>query len=193
MINDSVPWKEELLNISNRLEKKKVQKRWTERSSFIVERDVMVGAYAVRKLLEAKKVSDRLAGQVFSVRSHALVGEVPDMRSRFEFWEIYDIDNFKSIDLPIWKICNQVIHSWNWVISVSEDAELFDGVFISSDHQRRTCIYFIDVDTFIRMFREIGDEQIVSAEMSLNTHGEMDWTNVIGIPWSQWSDGKDSD
>jgi glycerol kinase len=58
MIGDSVPWKDELLKIADRLENRKTQRRWTERTGFLAERDIMVSAYAIRKLLEARKVSD---------------------------------------------------------------------------------------------------------------------------------------
>ena len=56
MITDSIPWKEEPLRVANRLKKKKFQVRWTERSSFLVEGDIMVSAYSVRRL-EARKLT----------------------------------------------------------------------------------------------------------------------------------------
>lgn len=59
MLSNSVLWKKELLRAADRLEKKATQRRWTEQSAFRVEKDVMVGAYAIRKLLEAPaKLSD---------------------------------------------------------------------------------------------------------------------------------------
>ena len=52
VISDSIPWKDELLKIADRLERRKVQRRWVERTSFLVERDIMISAYALRKLLK---------------------------------------------------------------------------------------------------------------------------------------------
>ena len=56
MISDSFPWREELLRVAGRLEKRKAQRRWTERTMFLVERDIMISAYAIRKLKEANKI-----------------------------------------------------------------------------------------------------------------------------------------
>lgn len=44
MIGDSVPWKDELFRVADRLEKKSRQKQRTERTSFLVERDTMTAA-----------------------------------------------------------------------------------------------------------------------------------------------------
>lgn len=54
LIGDSIPWKEDLLRIAESLERRTRQRRWVERTSFLVERDVMNAAYAVRKLNEAR-------------------------------------------------------------------------------------------------------------------------------------------
>lgn len=61
VISDSIPWKTELLRIAGTLERRTTQRRWPDRSSFLVERDVMVAAYAIRRLNEARKISDELA------------------------------------------------------------------------------------------------------------------------------------
>jgi hypothetical protein len=63
VIADSIPWRDELLKVAERLHKRKSQRRWLERTSFLVERDVMVSAYAVRKLNEGRKLSDNLTEQ----------------------------------------------------------------------------------------------------------------------------------
>lgn len=63
MISDPYPWREELLRVADRIEKRKAQRRWTERTMFLVERDIMVSVYAIRKLNEAKRISDRLRGE----------------------------------------------------------------------------------------------------------------------------------
>ncbi len=58
MIWASYPWKEELLRIATRLEKKQKQRRWTERTEANLEKDVFIGCYALRKLMEAHKLSE---------------------------------------------------------------------------------------------------------------------------------------
>lgn len=74
VISDSVPWKEHLLRIADTLEKRKTQARWTERTSFLVERDTLTAAYAVRKMIESHKLSDELRQEGIIVRRHNLSG-----------------------------------------------------------------------------------------------------------------------
>jgi hypothetical protein len=183
VINDSVPWKEELLRVAARLEKKKSQPRWTERSGFVVERDVMVSAYAIRKLEEARKISDAsVAGGVFVAR-HALVGKVPDIWSRHEIWNHYDLGAGENVQLSLIELCNQFIHSWIWMLNGTENGKELDGIFVSSDRGRRRCLYYVRIDVLIELFREIGSERIVDATLERDAiSGEMRITNLVAAP-----------
>lgn len=54
MIDDSIPWKDELVKVAGRLDVKMKQKRWTDRTGYLIERDLMVSAYAMRKLIDVR-------------------------------------------------------------------------------------------------------------------------------------------
>jgi hypothetical protein len=41
MIDDSIPWKADLIKVAYRLQAKTKQRRWTERTGYLIERDVM--------------------------------------------------------------------------------------------------------------------------------------------------------
>lgn len=174
MISDSVPWKIELLKIADRLERRKTQRRWTEQTGFLVERDVMVSAYALRKLLEARKVSDSLAVQKIAVTQHSLAigAKVPDALNRYEVWENYDLDNGRTIELPLREFCNQIVHSWNWMLSATED-RAFNGFFVSSDRMRARSIYFVPIDTFVEILRAVGSEDVIGMSFLSDENGQM--------------------
>lgn len=178
MIFDSVPWKDELLKIADRLESRKTQRRWTERTGFLVERDIMLSAYAVRKLLEARKISDILAARRAIVRQHSLFGRTPDMWNRFSVWENYDLDTGQDISMSISDFCNQIIHSWNWAISVNQRGD-FDGVYVSSDRQRSKALYFIDIEMLIELLRNVGSEDVAGIEILANEQGERYISRVL--------------
>jgi len=83
VISDSVPWKVELLKTADSLDRRAHQKRWTERTGFLVECDIMLGAYAIRKLLDTPaKISDETRATSIQIARHPLVGDPP------EFWSI---------------------------------------------------------------------------------------------------------
>lgn len=58
MIWGSHSWKEDLARLAGNLRKKAQQRRWPERSTAKLEKEVFMGFYAIRKLLEAKKLSE---------------------------------------------------------------------------------------------------------------------------------------
>ena len=79
VITDSIPWKHELHKMATALERKARLRRWTERTGFLVERDVMLGAYAIRKLIDTPgKSSDEARSTSIGITRHQLIGVPPD-------------------------------------------------------------------------------------------------------------------
>ena len=174
MIGDSIPWKEDLLRIADVLEGRTTQRRWTERTSFLVERDVMNAAYAVRKLNEARKISDELAAEPVSCRRHPLTGRPVDIWNRHEFYEHYDMERPESVSLSLGDFCNQIIHSWIWMLSATEaPSSRFDGIYVSSDRARKRHVYFMSADRMISTFRSVGLDDIVSMRLQRDSNGDM--------------------
>lgn len=173
MISDSVPWREELWRIADRLEKKAQQKRWTDRSSFLVERDMMTSAYAIRRLNEAHKISDDLAKTLVPAMRYQRIGAVPDIWDRHEFWTHYDLENGKPDQITIPHLCNQLIHSFVWIISGNEDTELFDGAFVASEKERVKHLYFLSVQSLIDLCRKVAAEDVGSIQYQRGKDGVM--------------------
>lgn len=180
MIQDSIPWRMELLATAERLEKRKSQRRWTDRTGFLVERDVMVGAYSVRRMKESFKVSDNLASRTWPVRIHEPCGPVPDVHNNHKLWDLYDLGKGRGAELSLTNVCNQVIHSWIWGFAAGENGVGLDGVFVSSDRKRRKCLYFLSIDMLVDLFRSVGEEEIYHIEMRRDETGEMKFTRIVG-------------
>jgi hypothetical protein len=174
LISDSIPWKEELLRVAQSIERRTTQRRWTERTSFLVERDLMNAGYALRRLNEARKVSDELAAQRITVQRHILVRGPIDIWSRHEFWKHFDMQNPQPVDLSLTDFSNQLIHSWVWSLSATEDAPHgFDGVWVSSDWASKTSLYFISAETLIGVFRAVGLDDVVEVRYLRGSDGVM--------------------
>ncbi|MFJ8152514.1 hypothetical protein [Streptomyces sp. NPDC094468] len=180
MIQESGPWRVELLGTAERLAKRKSQRRWTDRTEFLIERDVMVGAYSVRRLKESFKVSDNLANRTWPVRVHDPCGPVADVHNSHKIWDLYDLENGRDVELSLTNVCNQVIHSWVWGFSVQEDGCGLDGIFVSSDKKRKKCLYFLSIDMLVDLFRSVGEEDIYRIEMRRDETGEMRFTRIVG-------------
>lgn len=173
MITDSIPWKQDLFSIALRLERRKSQKRWTERTSFLVERDVMVGAYIMRKLIQTPaKVSDEAKSHQIRANRHELRGKTPDFWDDHNFWDNYDMHNSTPVLLSLPKFANQVIHSLVWSISVADTGD-FDGILVASDTQSKLSLMFIPIDEMVNSFIRIANDDFVHLESRRQVDGSM--------------------
>ena len=57
-VSDTLPWKDRLIKAAARLELKTKQTRRTARTSYLIERDFVIAAYAMRKVSESQTVSN---------------------------------------------------------------------------------------------------------------------------------------
>ena len=149
----------------------------------------MVGCYAIRKLSEARKVSDELAARSWEVTLHPLIAtRRPDIWARVEPRGFYDLTAGESRQLGITELCNQIIHSYIWTISATEELE-FDGIYVASDRQRTCGLYFVHVDRLIELFRMVGEEDIVYTRMERNQHRDLAYVCISNRPLADFPDG----
>ena len=121
----------------------------------------MNAGYALRRLNEARKISDELAAERVTVQRHNLVRGPVDILSRHEFREHFDMENPQPVDLTLTEFSNQLIHNWVWSLSATESApHRFDGVWVSSDWASKNCLYFVNAGTLILLFRAVGLDDV---------------------------------
>ena len=60
MISESEPWKKGLLQIANMLERRYNQKRWASQSRYLLEKELFIGCFSARKLMDSNKVATEL-------------------------------------------------------------------------------------------------------------------------------------
>jgi hypothetical protein len=140
----------------------------------------MNAAYAIRKLTEARKVSDGMAGETVSARRHALTGRPVGIWNRDNFLEHYDMQQTQLVRLKLSEFCNQVIHSWVFMRSVTGTSpHWFDGVYVSSDRARKMHVDFISADALVKVIRGVGLDNIVSLRWQRDPNGDMRITEAI--------------
>lgn len=134
MILESAPWKDELLKIACRLEKRKKQQRWPEASFSKLEMEVFIAAYCVRKLFETAKISTSITIFQFKVEAFRFVGTNITKLNWHEFDKHYDFRKPKIL----WKdplfICNQLVHSYVFAPDLKRTGGL-KGIFFCSDRE----------------------------------------------------------
>ena len=159
MIDDSRPWREELFRTARRLRARKDQTRWTERSHYLVERDVMVGAYAVRKLIDSEKTSSLLSKRQVQVVSYPLVGRRLYALTNDQVDRAFDFANPSKHTLTVEVLCNQFVHSLVFMLEMEGDAGL-TGVLVASDSASKKWLHHVSIDAIADLFDYVAREDV---------------------------------
>jgi hypothetical protein len=159
VIEDVILWKGELVNVADRLEAKTKQTRWTERTGYLIERDFVVSAHAMRKLLESHSVSEEIRQRQIPVRRFDLTGRPPDSRHPDDIAESYDFDNSRRSTLSPADLCHEIMHSVVFTFFCGETADLFDGIYVSSDRDKRKHVYLVLASDYIALCSDMGSEK----------------------------------
>ena len=157
MIWESSFWKDDLLKIAENLRKRKTQRRWSEVSRARVEQSVMTGFYSVRKLIEAKKVSDDTASRKTSITTYQAIGKPVTLTNWHRLEELYDFDRHSTEVIKLNDLANQFIHSYVFTLAFEENAGL-DSIFFCSDWRRNRKLQRVAVDSLIEIFIQVGKD-----------------------------------
>lgn len=156
MIWESHDWKENLLKTALKLSKRIYQKRWTERSFFLFEREIFFAFYSIRKLIEAKKLSDCVEAKI-SLQAFKSMGLPVTRFNRDRINELYDFQNPSIESIKLKDICNQFIHSYIFVPCFGESNEL-DGIIFCSDHTRKKRVFKLAIADLIEALKMVASD-----------------------------------
>ena len=155
MIWESSYWKEELFRHARRIRRRQTLKGWAERSSAGLEKDMMIGFYSIRKLIEAHKVSDEISNRSLSLQAYPWTGGPVTFMNWDNIDKKYELDRPTKVMKPLIWIANQIVHSFVFMPSFDEAGRL-DSLLFNSDRTRRQHVYSIRVDEVTALFEEVG-------------------------------------
>jgi len=173
MITFGYYWKKELVRLADRLQKRSSQKRWTFPSTASLEKEVFVGAYSVRKLMESDKVSPSIAGRPVTLTFYPIrreKGEEPPKH----FTHRFELGGGVRQELKIEHLMNQFIHSYYFSPFVPFGKNMA-GIFVASDRDRKMGLYYITLGNLSAIFRRVGNESVSSREIDQLLEGESLW------------------
>lgn len=158
MIWESGPWKDDLLRRATQVRQRINQRQWRAASYALVEQDLMLGFYSIRKLQDADKLSDAVIDQsvrLFTFRPFP--GKTITKMNWHRLDELYDLSARHPHSRKLRFVCNQLIHSYVFTV-VTGDAGGFAGVFFVSDIERRNGLFFIEASEIVRVFESVGSD-----------------------------------
>ncbi len=169
MIWESEYWKMPLIKSAEYLRRVNLSDRTSERTFVRIEKELFLDFYAVRKLLDTFKVSDSTKEMKFDLMVHSAIRNV-DYLNWHRLDENYDLSVHQSEIRDIRFLCNQFIHSYVFV--VSEAAGRLDGFFVSSDRDRNSKCYFVEIEHILHIFRTVGRDYPSCTEFTRDKDGQ---------------------
>ena len=170
MIAESWPWKPELAKHVHAIRRRITQLRWPPSSLAALERDLFVAAYAVRKLVEAVKVSDEVEASSLLARAHPRRDRPVDVANRHRVDDLYDLTISSEQRVGLRQFCNQVIHSFVFAIVTGPDGGLA-GVFIASDRDKDRHVLFFHAEEVVETLGAVVSDEVASMELRRDGDG----------------------
>ena len=167
MIWESTYWKEEILRHAQRIRRHQTLKRWVERSTSRLEKDLMIGFYSIRKLIEAHKVSDEIRDRSICLQGYPWTGSPITFLNWHKIDKKYDLEHPVPVNKTLIWVANQIIHSFAFLPSFDEKGRL-DSILFNSDRTRRQFLYSLSVDEIIALFEEVGANDPASMRCNFN-------------------------
>ncbi len=164
---ESCYWKEELYRIAQSIRRVSNPPRWSERAHCIVERDLMIGFFILRRLIELHKVSTATSGQTVNVFSYQARGGNVTRLNGHRIWELYDLDREVPATKKAVYIANQFIHAYTSFV-VRDESRNWSDVLVVSDYDRNDCIWRVPIPGIRRIFRTAADDYPHSVQMVFN-------------------------
>jgi len=174
LIWESQYWKEPLLKSASYLRRVRFSERTTERTFVRIEKELFLGFYTIRKLLDTFKVSDSTKEMAFILTYHPSIRQV-DYLNWHHIDDNCDLCIHKTETRDIRFLCNQFVHSYVFLISESDGR--IDGFFLASDLDKQSKCYFIDIEQVIKAFRIVGKDYPSQTHMQRDENGQ--WVGKV--------------
>lgn len=179
MIDDSRPWRQQLWESAGRLEARSRVTDWEdEQVAFKIERDLLLGAFAIRRLAEAHKLPTALMNSTVGVEAFARVDGIQDHMNWHHLDRFYDFADVSAQSLGVGQLCNQFIHSFV-LMPEADDASGggMSAVLVASDRLRNEVLYRVETSTIVDLFRAVATEELVGTTMIRGKGGQFTATN----------------
>lgn len=194
MIHESYYWKKELIVISKKIQSRiKIKKNWTMSNYAKFEKKVMFGFYIIRKLMEAKKLPNKIGASKIACIKYLNNGKSVTWLNNHRYHENYDFENPVVEQQDLKFFINQFIHSYIFspiidltnkeclvklesdILTDEEKSEIYEseekelkGLHINSNKNKNEFLFEIDITNLYELFEEIGKSKITRTEWKFN-------------------------
>jgi hypothetical protein len=166
MIWESWPWRQGLLRDADTLE------RWgrknpTDRRAFLIEQKVFNGAYAIRKLYQAQKLSSSFDDLNMKCRLYPCRATIITQQDDHKFKEHYKFEAPRLCTIGAKRLIDMIIHSFTFAEVIDDDGYV-EALLITSDRFRYTGLWEIEFFDLVRLMRAVGNDSPSSCHAILD-------------------------
>lgn len=184
MIHESAPWKDELELCSGDLFPRTTDCK--EDVPFKLERALFLSAFIVRKLLENRKLTDKVASQRLDVSFHAAIdrerlAHQREMPGGLEIGGDFEEKGTKG-EASFLNVANQIIHSLAlyWVV---DDDCLAEGFFVCSYKSQSKKAMLVSLDEWCRLIMSVAKDDV--ARSVIYTDAKTGKMNKKNFGWDE--------
>ena len=174
MISESYYWKSELIKYATFIEKSQCnKKRWTSVQYGNLEKNVMIGFYIIRKLIESHKLTNKIASTNIRGTKFKLIKAGIHHFNNYHLDEFYDLENPLDATFALDFLINQFIHSFIFcpIIDVKNEKPrrkyILMALLFTSD-SKKDYLYKIDINEVINIFKVVGNCNVTSIHWKYN-------------------------
>jgi hypothetical protein len=158
MPTTSYPWKQQLLRQAETLHEIALPHRWGEASAVKLEETVVLGFYGIRRLINGFLLGEALVHHPIPMMAFPARRKIDTLIGEASFEMLYDLKSGRAVAHDLLFLCHQVIH--NCVFATYFDqGKTLQGIYITSDHQRKVALYGIDLQAIEALFRRVGQDR----------------------------------
>ena len=168
MIDESYYWKVDLLRQNSALKARAAQKRWTDASFARCEQTIMLGCFSIRKLIESRKLTDKVAEKSLQIRCYPSNGKVVTLLNKHKIDNLFDLDKPKKRLVKLRFLCNQVIHSYVFTLLFHEGGSL-SSILVASDNERSRALWEIPAGLLIKVFEKVGNDDVTEVRYQFDS------------------------
>ncbi|MFC6196856.1 hypothetical protein [Ponticaulis profundi] len=167
MLTETALWKTELSSLKTNLLSVSIAD--DESVLFSLERSLYYSALVVRKLLENRRLTDKLAMHELSVSVFRArpenVSEVIRTATRyFEIGKDFDENPENKIRLKLSKICSEIIHSFALIWALDESGSI-DSVIVSSHINQNDRAILLSLSDWETILQSIVDDEVLEVDV----------------------------
>jgi hypothetical protein len=167
MIYESSFWKKDLLTTAATMRGWNRKRSWGEPSLARLEQMVMLSFYSIRKLGEARKLSNTTVEQPVTLTSFAWLGNAVTIMNWDRVDKLYDFAHPAVVSKDLLFVCHQIVHSYVFMPVVNERSRL-EAIWFCSDRFRNECLFGLDLSVLIELLEQVGNDYPADARLTFN-------------------------